>query len=79
MAALGAELTIIPSEGGPGVTTKKVIMDMIEAARQTGTSSGANVVAAIQVAQRLGPGAKVVTLIIDSGLKYLNIDMYKSK
>jgi cysteine synthase len=45
----------------------------------TGTSSGANVVAAIQVAQRLGPGAKVVTLIIDSGLKYLNIDMYKSK
>ena len=42
-----------------------------------GTSSGANVVAAIQVAQRLGPGAKVVTLMADSGLKYLNTDFYQ--
>jgi cysteine synthase A len=42
-----------------------------------GTSSGANVVAAIQVAQRLGPGAKVVTLMADSGLKYLNTDVYR--
>src|SRR5690606_36862934 len=31
MAALGAELTLIPSEGG--LTTKKLILDMIEAAR----------------------------------------------
>ena len=208
MAALGADLTIIPSEGGPGVTTRKVIADMIEAARRlsqephrywfnqlsnhdsiagyyalgeeiwsqtkgeidtfvhcvgtaaslrgvatvlkrhnpsikivavepaessvlrggrpgahqiegigignipplwdstlvddilpvstdqaeemarrlareesifAGTSSGANVAAAIQVAQRLGPMAKVITLIIDSGLKYLNTGLYKSK
>jgi len=42
-----------------------------------GTSSGANVVAAIQVAQRLGPGSKVVTLMADSGLKYLNTDVYR--
>jgi cysteine synthase len=41
-----------------------------------GTSSGANVVAAIRVAQRLGPGAKVVTLMADSGLKYLSTDVY---
>jgi cysteine synthase A len=41
-----------------------------------GTSSGANVVAAIRVAERLGPGAKVVTLMADSGLKYLNTDVY---
>jgi cysteine synthase len=41
-----------------------------------GTSSGANVVAAIQVARRLGPGAKVVTLMIDSGLKYLSTAVY---
>ena len=41
-----------------------------------GTSSGANVVAALRVAERLGPGAKVVTLIVDSGLKYLNTDVY---
>ena len=44
-----------------------------------GTSGGANVVAAIQVAERLGPGAKVVTLMADSGLKYLNTDVYRSK
>jgi cysteine synthase A len=44
-----------------------------------GTSSGANVVAAIQVAERLGPGAKVVTLMADSGLKYLNTDVYGSR
>ena len=44
-----------------------------------GTSSGANVKAAIQVAERLGPGAKVVTLMADSGLKYLNTDVYKNR
>ena len=32
MAALGAELTLVPSEGGR--TTKKLILDMIEAARK---------------------------------------------
>jgi len=42
-----------------------------------GTSSGANVVAAIRVAERLGPGATVATLMIDSGLKYLSTDVYK--
>jgi cysteine synthase len=42
-----------------------------------GTSTGANVVAAIQVAQRLGPGAQVVTLMADSGLKYLSTDVYR--
>jgi len=42
-----------------------------------GTSSGANVLAAIQVAQRLGPGKQVVTLAVDSGLKYLHTDVYR--
>jgi len=42
-----------------------------------GTSSGANVVAALQVAEGLGPGATVVTLVADSGLKYLSTDVYK--
>lgn len=44
-----------------------------------GTSSGANVVAAIQVAERLGPGASVVTLMADSGLKYLSTDVYGNR
>jgi cysteine synthase len=48
-----------------------------EEALFAGTSSGANVVAAIQVAERLGPDAKVVTLMGDSGLKYLSTDVYR--
>jgi cysteine synthase A len=43
-----------------------------------GTSSGANVIAAIRVAERLGPGARVVTLMVDSGLKYLSTDVYSN-
>jgi cysteine synthase len=42
-----------------------------------GTSSGPNVIAAIQLAQRLGPGSTVVTLMADSGLKYLGTDVYR--
>lgn len=42
-----------------------------------GTSSGANVVAAIRVAQRLGPGATVATILCDSGLRYLSTDVYR--
>lgn len=48
-----------------------------EEALFAGTSSGANVLAAIQVAERLGQGAKVVTLMADSGLKYLSTDVYR--
>ncbi len=43
-----------------------------------GTSSGANVVAALRVAERLGPGHTIVTLLVDSGLKYLTTDLYTS-
>jgi cysteine synthase A len=43
-----------------------------------GISSGANVVAAIRIAKRLGPGHTVVTLLVDSGLKYLTTDLYTS-
>lgn len=44
-----------------------------------GTSSGANVVAALQVAKRLGPGATVVTIMVDSGLRYLSTDLYATR
>ena len=42
-----------------------------------GTSSGANVVAALRVAERLGADATVVTVIVDSGLRYLTTDLYR--
>ncbi|WP_208801926.1 PLP-dependent cysteine synthase family protein [Microbispora triticiradicis] len=45
----------------------------------TGTSSGANVLAAIQVGQRLGPRARIVTLLVDSGLKYLSTAVYRRR
>ncbi|HYJ88302.1 MAG TPA: pyridoxal-phosphate dependent enzyme [Pyrinomonadaceae bacterium] len=48
-----------------------------EEALFAGTCSGANVVAAIQVAERLGPDAKVVTLMGDAGLKYVSTDVYR--
>ena len=48
-----------------------------EEALFSGTSSGANVVAAIQIGKKLGPGKTVVTLMSDSGLKYLDTDVYR--
>lgn len=42
-----------------------------------GITSGANVWAAMQRAKTLGKGKKIVTVICDSGLKYLQGDLYK--
>jgi len=47
-----------------------------EEALFAGTSAGANVLAAIEIGKRLGPDATVVTLLCDSGLKYLSTDVY---
>lgn len=44
-----------------------------------GTSSGANVVAAIRAGERLGPGARIATLLVDSGLKYLSTEVYRRR
>jgi cysteine synthase A len=37
-----------------------------------GTSTDANVVAALREAERLGPSAVIVTVMVDTGMKYLN-------
>jgi cysteine synthase len=42
-----------------------------------GTSSGANVVAALRVARELGPEATVATVMVDSGLRYLSTDLFR--
>ncbi len=42
-----------------------------------GTSSGANVVAAMRIAERLGSRATVVTLMVDSGQRYLSTDVFR--
>jgi cysteine synthase A len=42
-----------------------------------GKSAAANVVVALRVAQRLGPGKTVATVICDSGYKYLSGDLFE--
>ena len=42
-----------------------------------GISSGANVFAALQVAKELGEGKRVVTIICDTGERYLSTDLYE--
>jgi len=41
-----------------------------------GTSSGLNIVAAIDLARELGPGRVVTTVAVDTGLKYLAGDLF---
>ena len=42
-----------------------------------GPSTGANLVVALRLAERLGPGRRVATLQVDSGLKYLGGATYR--
>lgn len=42
-----------------------------------GTSSGLNVVGALQLARELGPDHTVATVAVDTGLKYLAGDLYE--
>jgi cysteine synthase A len=42
-----------------------------------GPSTGANLTAALRLARRLGPGRRVVTVQVDSGLKYLAGDLFR--
>jgi cysteine synthase A len=44
----------------------------------SGSSGGANVFAALEVARRLGPGKQVVTMIPDSAERYLSKKIFES-
>jgi cysteine synthase len=43
----------------------------------SGPSTGTNLVAALKIARRLGAGHRVVTVQVDSGVKYLNGPLYR--
>jgi cysteine synthase A len=43
----------------------------------SGSSTGANVVASLSMAKKLGTGKNVVTVAVDSGLKYLSTEVYR--
>jgi cysteine synthase A len=57
------------------VSTKDATAMALRLAREeglfAGTSTGGNVVAALRLAKQLGPGATIVTVMCDTGMKYL--------
>lgn len=84
----GIGISFIPSLWNPNLVNEIITVTTEEAkavARRlaleegifAGTSSGANVAAALRIARRLGPKSTVVTIMVDSGLRYLSTDLYK--
>lgn len=71
-----------PHDAIVGVSTDEAMAMARRLAREegifAGTSTGANVVAALAEAERLGPGDRVVTLAIDGGMKYLSTALYRN-
>jgi len=63
------------------VSTEEAIAMAFRLAREeglfAGTSTGANVIAALRLAEQLGPRATVVTIMCDTGMKYLKT--YRAK
>jgi cysteine synthase A len=57
------------------VSTEEAVSMALRLAREeglfAGTSTGANVIGALRLAERLGPGATIVTVMCDTGMKYL--------
>ncbi|HKG74296.1 MAG TPA: pyridoxal-phosphate dependent enzyme, partial [Aestuariivirgaceae bacterium] len=57
------------------VSTKEAVAMSLRLAREeglfAGTSTGANVIAALRLAEHLEPGAIIVTIMCDTGMKYL--------
>lgn len=64
------------------VSTEEAVAMAIRLAREeglfAGTSTGGNVVAALRLAEQLGPEATIVTLLCDTGMKYLSSAMYQA-
>jgi cysteine synthase A len=58
------------------VSTEEATAMALRLAREEGlfpgTSTGGNVVAALRLAEQLGPGSTVVTVMVDTGMKYLS-------
>jgi cysteine synthase A len=84
----GGGVGFIPPQIGPGdwdaveaVSTAEAVAMARRAAREeglwSGPSTGANVVAALRIARRLGEGRRVATVLVDSGLKYLGGELFR--
>jgi cysteine synthase A len=68
------EIIAVPTEDAKAMARRLAKEEALFA----GTSSGANVIAALQVAERLVPSSTVATLLVDSGLKYTGTDVYRA-
>jgi cysteine synthase A len=62
----------IPDDEALSMTRRLAAEDGIFA----GISTGANVVGAHRLAERLGPDAVIVTLAVDTGFKYMSVAPY---
>ena len=63
------------------VSTEEAVAMAVRLAREeglfAGTSTGGNVIAALGLAERLGRDATVVTIMCDTGMKYLSSPLYR--
>jgi cysteine synthase A len=75
----------------PGVLNREVYDELIEVKDEdafamtgrltreegllVGISAGANVWASLQVAKKLGPGKRIVTMLCDTGERYLSVSL----
>jgi len=64
------------ADGIEQVSTEEAMAMAVRLAREeglfAGTSTGANVIAALRLAEQLGPDATIVTVMCDTGMKYLS-------
>jgi len=64
------------------VSTEESVAMAVRLAREeglfAGTSTGSNVIAALRLAEQLGPDATVVTIMCDTGMKYFSTDLYQA-
>ena len=69
------------ADGIEQVSTNEAMAMSMRLAREeglfAGTSTGGNVIAALRLAEQLGPGSTVVTVMCDTGMKYLST--YRAK
>jgi cysteine synthase A len=64
------------------VSTDEAVAMSVRLAREEGlfggTSTGANVIASLRLAEELGPDATIVTIMCDTGMKYLSTTLYQA-
>jgi cysteine synthase A len=73
-ASIADEIATVSTEEAMAMARRLARADALFA----GTSTGANLVAAIEVGKRLGRDATVVTVMCDSGIKYLSTGLYET-